>query len=65
MSTPAKTVIIGCGEQIGGEFKFFTNHPGAMQRECQISWANKVHDVRGIIWKALLMKLPAVEGINK
>lgn len=30
--------------------------------ECQTSWANEVHDMRSIIWKALFVKLPAVKG---
>ncbi len=37
----------------------------AARGECQISWANEVHNVCGIIWKALFMKLPTIEGKNK
>jgi hypothetical protein len=36
-----------------------------LSRQCQISWANEVHNVCSIIWKALLMKLSAVESKNK
>lgn len=37
----------------------------AQFRECQISWANEVHNVSGISWEALLVELAAVEGIHK
>ena len=33
--------------------------------ECQISWANEIHNVSSIIRKTLLVKLPAIEGKNK
>ena len=34
-------------------------------RQCQTSWANEVHNMSSIIWKALLMKLPTIESKNK